>query len=430
MKNLTRFLLIAGIAATLALPALARAMDSSLIAQQQQQQPAAQEPDQAQRDMYSRFVEAVNQNTPAAHQNAYNIGREYLQRYGNVENQYVAYVRTFVANYERASRVSQLETALNEAATAARANNQAEAATKYNQAFALARQMMTGDQPNLRLMVNMAWSGLNALSSRVTLDQGALNDANNYARRALQMIEGGTELDNNWAPFGNRADTIGWLNYALAVMNYRTRPVEAMTFLRRAAETDSSAKRDPAIYNLMGGMFEADYAQRREAYQRQCANQEANPQCEAMLNQINQVIDRIVDSYARAIAYANASQNAARYQPQVAQWRETVTNFYRFRHEGSTEGLDAFITGSTTRALPEPVATTTATATPPAATPAQPAQTTPGTGTPQQQTTPATTPAQQRPAQQPANPPATTPPANRPNTPATTNQPATRRPRS
>jgi hypothetical protein len=90
------------------------------------------------------------------------------------------------------------------------------------------------------------------------------------------------------------------------------------------------------------------------------------------LENINQVIDRIVDAYARAVALAG---NDAKYATNKKDWLEGLSTWYKYRHNSSDAGMNEMIAGVLTKPLP-PLPTPITTL--PAATPA----TTPTSGTP------------------------------------------------
>jgi hypothetical protein len=69
------------------------------------------------------------------------------------------------------------------------------------------------------------------------------------------------------------------------------------------------------------------------------------------LNNLNQVMDRVIDAYARAV---NLAGNDAKLAEDKKVWLETLTGFYKFRNNDSTTGLDAFIASATSKPLPAP----------------------------------------------------------------------------
>jgi hypothetical protein len=86
-----------------------------------------------------------------------------------------------------------------------------------------------------------------------------------------------------------------------------------------------------------------------------------------MLANINQVVDRMIDGYARAVALAGNDPNVATLK---GTWNESLTSWYKFRHNDSPAGLDQMVAGILSTPLPpEPTPITTLPASTPAATP-------------------------------------------------------------
>ena len=111
----------------------------------------------------------------------------------------------------------------------------------------------------------------------------------------------------------------------------------------------------------MSDEFEANYRGKDET-----------PESKAALENLNQVIDRIIDAYARAVALATAPEYAAK----KAEWTTQLTTFYKFRHNDSDAGLQELIAGVLSKPLPpQPTLVATpvpATTSAPATTPAPP----------------------------------------------------------
>ena len=59
----------------------------------------------------------------------------------------------------------------------------------------------------------------------------------------------------------------------------------------------------------------------------------------------------MIDAYARAVAL---SQSDPQYAGPRARWQQELTEFYKTRHDGSTEGLNALIASVVNKPLPDP----------------------------------------------------------------------------
>jgi hypothetical protein len=69
------------------------------------------------------------------------------------------------------------------------------------------------------------------------------------------------------------------------------------------------------------------------------------------VEKLNQVVDRLIDYYARAV---NAAGTDPKYARKKTEWSEHVTVFYKFRHNGTTDGLEDYIANVMNSPLPKP----------------------------------------------------------------------------
>ena len=160
------------------------------------------------------------------------------------------------------------------------------------------------------------------------------------------------------------------------------------------------------------------YAKQSEAYKGTYGGKDETPESKLALANIHQLVDRMIDGYARAIALAGTDPQ---FEKQKALWMESLTTWYKFRNPADTEaaGLKDVIAGVLSKPLPpEPTPIVSLPPTTPATPAATPAANTNGNGA---GTNPGTTPA--NPAGSTTTKPAT------PTTPAgTTPKPASTKP--
>src|SRR5262249_44923417 len=91
------------------------------------------------------------------------------------------------------------------------------------------------------------------------------------------------------------------------------------------------------------------------------------PESKLMLANINQLVDRMIDGYARAVALAGA--DAAFAQPKAV-WNESLTTWYKYRNNGQVTGMDQMVASILSKPLPpEPTPLTSLPTSTPAATP-------------------------------------------------------------
>jgi hypothetical protein len=305
------------------------------------QQPVVTD-DEVKVNTYKRFVDNRVPN-PAV---AYEAARDYMARYGKENDQYTKYLKDWMTAWEEDERVRK--------AAADRADREQQLLGSFTQkdyakAYGLAKQVLADDQDNVRVLVALGVGALNA--STEARNEAFNNDASKYAEKAIRLIEGGKSPET-WVPFKSKEDTLGSLYYALGFYLLKTTPESAATNFIKASQVDADRRNSPTTYSFLALAYQnGAYKRLSEDYSKRFANQPESPEGKAALDNINKVVDRIIDGYARAVALAGSSpQN----QTAKAQWLAQLTNFYKFRHENSDAGLTEFIANVMKTPLPQP----------------------------------------------------------------------------
>ena len=231
----------------------------------------------------------------------------------------------------------------------------------FAKAFELGKQILAEEPDNLRVLTDLAYAGYLAASSKVTTFNG---ETLNYARKAIQLLQAGGTLEN-WAPYTSKDEALAYLNNTIGVLTIGENPSEALRNLLKAAQLEGKLKKDAITYGYIGDAYQSGpYAKQAAAYTACCEGKDETPESKLALENLNQVIDRMIDAYARAV---NLSGADAASQARKKAWMETLTNWYKFRHQGTETGLTEMIAGITAKPLPpEPTPITTLPATTPA----------------------------------------------------------------
>ncbi|MFN2516784.1 MAG: hypothetical protein ABR556_11290 [Pyrinomonadaceae bacterium] len=271
---------------------------------------------------------------------AYEAAKKYLAACPQEEGPIPTYLKKWSAQYDKDARKLKLQPLLYE--------------KKYAEAFALGKQILADEPDNLRVIIDLGYAGYPAM---VAKNDSFSADSLNYARKAIQMIESG-KAPESWAPYKGKEDTLAYLNNAIGHLTLKSNPAEALSSLIKAARFDSELKKDPWTYYFIAASYEAGpYAQLSADYKTKFEGKDKSPESELALANIQQVIDRMVDAYARAVALAG---NDAKYQVNKKEWMESLTTWYKYRHNQSDAGLNEMIASVLAKPLPpEPTALTT-----------------------------------------------------------------------
>ena len=308
---------------------LAAFLALSLVAISARSMAVAQETDDPVKiEIYKRFVD--NRLTKPGV--AYQAARDYIQKYAKDKDQYIDYLTKWVVFYERDERKRSLPNLIND--------------KNFAEAFSTGAKILA-DEPNyLRAQIDIGYAGYLAASAK---NEAYNADALRYARSAIQAIESG-KTPNEWAPFKGKDDTLAYLNYAVGFLTLKTNPNEAIDALLKAAEYESDIKKTPSTFYFLAVAYESGpYKTLSTSYQNLYAGKPETPESKAALEKLNTVMDRIIDAYARAIA---AAGNDPKTEQSRKEWLTQLTNYYKFRHDGSDAGINEFITASLQKPLP------------------------------------------------------------------------------
>ncbi len=412
MKKHIRILtMMAASAVTASLPMIVPSTQFATIAQTA--------PDAAKTDLYTKFYNAVVGNNNIVNEAAYEIGKEYMTKFGTETDAYTVYVRDQVKAYETALK--------NRALADFFASIHDPQKRNLPNAFSRGREYISASPDDLNILISLANAGYLANTEN---NKQFNNEATNYTKKAIQLIESGKEpvdlspenkIDDHWYPFTNKQDTLAFLYFTLGDMSIAASPTEAARNYVKAASMESFLKKSPSLYSNLANAYLVDYTRLSKDFKTYYEGQPESDDSRAALANLNQVIDRIIDASARAVSYSGTD---AKYQQLKTNAQEQLTGFYKFRNNNTDTGLPAFIASVTSKPLPEPVVVTISAPTTPAVATDGTTTTTPNGATPTASPTPTATPA--RPTATPT--PTATParPATTPTKPATTTRPKSR----
>lgn len=304
---------------------------SVIDAQQQQQSPTMnaqpREITQAQADLYERWRSNINTNQ----QVAFEAGRDYLAKYPGDE--YASYVSRWVEQYVRASRRLELARLFKR--------------QDFAGVFRTGKAILADEPDDLKTINHLAYAGYLAAGKG---DDSFSVEALNYAHRAVQMIESGTK-PADWQPFIDQPDALAYLNFVVGELTFKEDPANSASLFLKALTYDSTLRRAPVIYSRLAAAYVASrYDPLSKDYEARYSGKDPTDESRAALERIRGVVDQIIDAYARAVAFSAADPQ---YALAKRRWLDELTRFYKFRHDDSTEGLDALITSIASKPLPE-----------------------------------------------------------------------------
>jgi tetratricopeptide (TPR) repeat protein len=297
--------------------------------------------DEVKVNTYKKFVDNREPNPTIAYQAA----KDYMTRYGKEDDQYTRYLKQWIAAYEEDERNRKLAAERED-----REQRLLGAITqqKFADAYGLAKQVLNDDPNNVKVLIPLGYSGV--LASTETRVETFNAEAANYAQKAIQLIESGKSPDS-WSPFKNKEDVLASLQYALGFYALKSAPESAIGHFIKAAQIDSDRKTAPSTYFYLAAAYQnGPYKKLSDDYSKRYGNQPESPESKAALDNVNKVLDKMIDAYARAVALAGSDPQ---HQAAKTQWLARLTDLYKFRHNGSDAGLTEFIAGILSQPLPQ-----------------------------------------------------------------------------
>jgi hypothetical protein len=358
MKKLITFLSICTTVAILALPVAAR----NLIAQ-----PDTVIQDQCSQEAKDALYASFREKRQADQAKAYEDAKKYLAcPAGEVTEErqkIIDYLKKWVKAYEDGMKKIRFRELMYKE-------------KKYPEAYALGKEILAAEPDNTMVMVHMGANGY-----LVAKNPSLAGESLEYAKKALASLDSKTITD--WEELGSKDVAVAYLNFTTGALTVEKEPANALKPLIKSVQFETPLKKSPFTYAYIAGAYETGpYATQSEAYKACCSGKDETPESKLALANINQIVDRMIDGYARAVALAGTD---AAYAAQKTQWNESLTQWYKYRNAQDTAltGLKDLLASILSKPLPpEPTPLTSLPASStPAATPANSSGAPSGTAT-------------------------------------------------
>ena len=280
--------------------------------------------------LYNKFLEKFK-GSADEQKAASQIGKDYVAKFGTCpsdnEKKITDYIQKWLAKYE-AALIDY---------------NCANAADKTPaQAFDLCQPLVAKDPENLRPWLLMTLAGAkNGRTADPKLNENALK----AAKRSLDLIADGKTVDN-WIFSKQKDDAVGAINYYAGIFALESSPADAAKYFLAAARSPGSYSKEPAVYDALArGIYNSDYKAAATEYNSKCTATSAASECDALYAKAGQVLDRVIDAYARAVALSKDPTA-------VTATRGNLTELYKLRHNNTDAGLDKLIAEVLTKPIP------------------------------------------------------------------------------
>ena len=179
----------------------------------------------------------------------------------------------------------------------------------------------------------LAWEGVDQLKKK---NPAYAAESVQYANQAVKVMESGSKpadfTEEQWKIF--KASWLPKLYQAIGLISMMSGDdEEARAKLEKSLQYDA---KDPGTYMLLGEAANNQY----RALAAKTQGMSAGPEREADLKKALEQMDHVIQYDAQAVAL---SEGRAEYKPLHDQLMENLTEYYKYRHNGSTEGLQQLL---------------------------------------------------------------------------------------
>ncbi len=206
------------------------------------------------------------------------------------------------------------------------------AANRVDDAFNLASTMLGKQPEDLRVLVEMTRTGTEAAKHQ---NAKYVAKSQQYGLKAIELIEANKKPANiDDATWAKQKTVLPQLYQQAGMLSlFSGNSAEGKATLEKAAALDPN---DPVNYALIASLLDEEYQKMAQTYQQMPASQQKDD----MLKRINEQMDKTIDAYAHAVGLATGRPE---YQELLNQALQSLSPYYKYRHNQSIEGLQPLI---------------------------------------------------------------------------------------
>lgn len=264
-------------------------------------------------DLLKEISALTKTNTPDDLGKAFEVGKEYVARFGSEKDETTAKIKKFVEDYRLESFFKAVDS------------------KKTADAFALGKEILAGQPENASVVMNLAFAGYNAFSGG---DSSYAASIASYSDQAVSLIDAG-KGPQNFAPFGSKDETLAWMNYMNATAQQTSNPKSAASHMWKAMKFESNIKSAVEPIYFIASYYEQMYEKMlADLNERVKAGTLAGDAEKAERARVDKCIDLMLDAYARTVVTAEAAKD-----PKLADISTRFAQIYKFR-----KGTDLLMT--------------------------------------------------------------------------------------
>lgn len=319
--------------------------------------------------LYTKVTETYNKTTIPERKIAVETGKQFLEKYGacTTLKEQIDFVKAQVPASEK--WIAAKETGDANKALFAKYDGGVQA-KNYDNAYAAGKDILAKQPDNLNILVPL---GVIGLYQSYDKNYKYNDDSLRYAQQALTLLNSGKEL-----PKKNKAgvptagvfeleytkeEAISELTYALGYINFYAKNDKkaALPYYYQVSKLNGRYKTDPRVYATIGSYYIDDAAKLGQEIAGLIAKQKAaateaekttlDTEIKGKVALFNGYTERTLDAYSRAYSAAKSDTPANKTYKEGLY--KIVQDLYKRRFD-KTEGVDAYVSSTVAKPLPNP----------------------------------------------------------------------------
>ncbi|HKY05311.1 MAG TPA: hypothetical protein VJQ56_10500 [Blastocatellia bacterium] len=206
-------------------------------------------------------------------------------------------------------------------------------AKRIDDAFRLATSHLEKNPGDVQMLTQMSLIGVDQIKAQ---NPKFIQQSQQFGLKAIELIEADRRPEAmdvaRWGEYKTR-----WLPQLYQSMGLvaivTQKPDEAKARLEKAAAINAN---DAVTFLYLGSLLNQEYQQLAEQHK----SAGPGPMKDEMLKQAQAKMDEVIQIYARVVALSEGNPQLQRVSEQVMQ---DLTAYYKYRHNGSTDGLQEVI---------------------------------------------------------------------------------------
>ena len=204
---------------------------------------------------------------------------------------------------------------------------------RLDDAFKLGQAELSRAPEDIHLLTQLALAGTEQVKAR---NAKYVAQTAQYAAKAIEVIEADKKPETldaaQWGEYKTR--WLGALYQSAGIVSFvDNKKEDARAKLEKASTLNGQ---DPVAYMLLGSIINEEY----EVLAKEHQATPSGPAREDLLKKAHAKMDQVIDLFARTVALSDGRPG---YQQLHDQILENLQGYYRYRHDGSTEGLKELI---------------------------------------------------------------------------------------